>query len=302
MIYRKTTVNKRYLITIAAVMFMLTVDSPIVNNVGALSPSAAAYYIPRHVEYGFTLSNTTDLVVRDAELWACIPIPETPTQRLIKLTASHPYEMTTDEAGNQMLHFTFQHVAPFDDKIINLAVDLMLSEAPDPGLSDNRSYIDAETYCESGDEEIVKLAGRLRLKGILETVKNIHKWVSGNIKYSGYTRGIKGARCALDKKEGDCTEFMYLFMALCRANRIPARGIGGFICPQDSLLEPQGYHNWAEFYDGEAWQIADPQNKVFMENHEKYIAMRYIGPSDDGPIGAANLFGFAGEGIKAKMN
>ncbi|TAL23500.1 MAG: transglutaminase domain-containing protein, partial [Nitrospirae bacterium] len=154
----------------------------------------------------------------------------------------------------------------------------------------------------SNDEKIIKLAGQLKNKNPQETARTIYKWVSGNLRYSGYAKDPKGARYALETKEGDCTEYMYLFVALCRANQIPARGVGGFICRQNSLLRPEAYHNWAEFYYNKAWRLTDPQNKVFMEDEGDYIAMRYAGILKGVPISDDGMFGFAGEGIKAKMN
>ena len=47
--------------------------------------------------------------------------------------------------------------------------------------------------------------------------------------YVGYIKNDRGALYALKTKEGDCTEFMHLFVALCRANKIPARCIGGYV-------------------------------------------------------------------------
>lgn len=44
------------------------------------------------------------------------------------------------------------------------------------------------------------------------------------------------------------------------------------------LLTPSGYHNWAEFYDGRSWRIADPQQRVFDARYERYVTTRTAGP------------------------
>jgi len=95
---------------------------------------------------------------------------------------------------------------------------------------------------------------------------------------------------------------MYLFAALCRANNIPARGIGGYISTQNKILKPGDYHNWAEFYLDGTWRISDPQNKVFMKDQANYIAMRLINASTDSSIEPFNKFRFKGAGLKVKMN
>jgi len=82
----------------------------------------------------------------------------------------------------------------------------------------------------------------------------------------------KGALYALTNLSGDCTEFAALFAALCRAAGIPARLMGGYICQRNCLVTTVDFHNWAEFYHNGAWHLADPQNRLFDQNGENYIA------------------------------
>lgn len=103
-------------------------------------------------------------------------------------------------------------------------------------------------------------------------------------------------------KQGDCTEFMYLFAALCRGNGIPSRGMGGYICRENTILRPNDYHDWAEFYEDGAWNIADPQKNVFMQNQFHYIAMRIVGESSINPMEEFRRFRFEGDGLIVKMN
>ena len=84
---------------------------------------------------------------------------------------------------------------------------------------------------------------------------------------------------------------MDLSVALCRANGIPARRIGGYICPESAVLKARDYHNWGEFYEGGTWQLADPQNNVLMQNQDDYIAMRIIRSSGDNPLAHTAAFG-----------
>jgi hypothetical protein len=95
---------------------------------------------------------------------------------------------------------------------------------------------------------------------------------------------------------------MDLFVALCRANGLPARRVGGYICPESAVLKARDYHNWVELYEDGTWQIADPQNNVLMQNEGDYIAMRIIRASQDNPLGTHNRFRFKGEGLKVQMN
>jgi transglutaminase-like putative cysteine protease len=146
------------------------------------------------------------------------------------------------------------------------------------------------------------LAKELQGPTARQTVENIYKWVSTNVRYAGYLKDPRGALYALKYREGDCTEYMYLFVALCRANKIPARGIGGYLANSNPVLKPDAYHNWAESYIDGAWRIIDPQKKVFMPEPARYIALHVIGDAPKNPISGPYKFAYRGEGIQIEMN
>ncbi|MDY0091215.1 MAG: hypothetical protein RBT80_00775 [Candidatus Vecturithrix sp.] len=82
----------------------------------------------RYIRYGFTLRNTTNRLIAQAELWTYAPVQHTATQQRIHLDASLPFEELTDEAGNSILHFTIHHLPPYAAKIITIQTDLLLFE------------------------------------------------------------------------------------------------------------------------------------------------------------------------------
>lgn len=265
--------------------------------------SEASYPISRQIRYGFTLHNTTNRLLEKAEFWTYAPVKQTATQRCMHLEASHPYELILDDLGNQILHFRLNNFSPYATKIITIKADLEFSDTPNPtSMQDLQPFLRAEKYLESDDHELFEFARKFRGRQPVKIAENIFRWVADNVVYAGYMRGDRGALYALRSKRGDCTEFMYLFAALCRANEIPARGMGGYVYSESTILRPGNYHNWAEFYDGGAWRIADPHRKVFMQDQSHYIAMRVIGESPKNPIGKFHRFRFSGDGLKVKMN
>jgi hypothetical protein len=110
----------------------------------------------------------------------------------------------------------------------------------------------------------------------MKTAERIYHFVSEHVHSDGFSSGELGALYALVNGKGDCTESMYLFVALCRAAGVPARGIGGYTLTASPVLRPSRYHNWAEFHDGKSWQIADPQQKVFALNQGNYLATKVL--------------------------
>ena len=260
------------------------------------------YTIPRHIQYSFTLQNKTNRLVKEPEFWTYGPVKKTPTQQCVKLEASHPFQLISDGLGNQILHFTLENLPPYGSKIITIEADLLLSDTSNAmPLKDLTAYLQAEKYCEFDDPEISRLAKELKAPKPVKTAENIFRWVAGNVEYTGYLREARGALYALKERKGDCTEFMYLFAALCRANNIPARCIGGYVCHENAVLKPNGYHNWVEFCDGGVWKIADPQRNVFMQHPSQYIAMQVIQESSTNPMADYRRFRCAGDGLKVKM-
>lgn len=61
----------------------------------------------------------------------------------------------------------------------------------------------------------------------------------------------------LETKGGKCTDINSVFVALCRAEGIPAREMFGVRINAEDITKNQ--HCWAEFYlDGQGWIEADP--------------------------------------------
>lgn len=268
--------------------------------------ASAPYTIPRHIEYAFTLQNTTNQVVEQVELWTYAPTAFTATQQRVQIRASELFSELTDRHGNSILHVTIPQITPYAAKILTISVDLALAEEPQPipEETDLSQYLQSGPYCEVDDYGIIALAQQLVAETQRETAQHIFQWVSRNITYSGYLKAPRGARYALEHKQGDCTEFMYLFVALCRAAGIPARGIGGYVVNRNTILKPGDYHNWAEFYLDGIWHVADPQERVFMENQSHYLMMHVIGDMPDNhPMQQYQRFRYGGgNGLEVIMN
>lgn len=263
----------------------------------------SAYTIPKKIQFSFTLQNKTNRVIKKAEFWAYAPVKRTATQRCLRIESSHPHELITDVTGNQVLYYTFDEFPPYSTRIITVKTDLMVSgRANLLAKTDLQPFLRPEKYIESDDPRLGRLARSLKAPTHLKTAEKIFQWVADNVQYAGYLRNDRGALYAFTHKKGDCTEFMHLFTALCRANDIPARCIGGYICRENSILRPGDYHNWAEFYHDGAWRISDPQNRVFMKDRSSYIAMRLITESTDNSLMQFNRFLAKGPDLKVKMN
>ncbi len=273
------------------------------NTTSPKQEEGGGYSIARQIQYSFTLQNTSPDVIKKADLWTFAPVKQTAHQRCLKIQSNYPYELITDRSGNQVLHFTAENLAPYGSRVVTIKANLLVSATGNPILAGPVSEdLHPQKYIESNHPKIKRMAQNLRGSDTIKTIEEVFRWVTGHLRYSGYTGKNRGALYAFENKQGDCTEYADLFVALCRANKIPARPVGGFICTQNSVLKAKGFHNWSEFYEHGTWKLADPQKRVLMHNGADYVAMRIIHASEDDPMGSFQRFRFKGEGLKVKMN
>ena len=269
----------------------------------AARSDGGGYSISRQIQYSFTLQNKSRQVIKQAELWTFAPVKQTASQRCLKLQSNYPYKLLTDDSGNQVLHYTFENLAPYGSRVVTIKTHLLVSATANPIPSAPLSRdLNPQKYIESDHILINRVAQKLQAADASKTIEEVFRWVAGHVRYSGYVGRDRGALFALEHKKGDCTEYANLFVALCRANGIAARPIGGYVCLKSGVLKARDYHNWGEFYKNGTWQLADPQNRVLMRNAADYIAMRIIHGSGDDPMGPYNRFRFKGEGLEVRMN
>ena len=109
-------------------------------------------------------------------------------------------------------------------------------------------YTQPEDYIESNDPEIIRVAQEIvgnETNPYLKAMR-IAVFIEDNIAYEPQNQE-RGAKWALTNRKGDCSEYSYLFTALCRAVGIPARIQAGFSFHTDDEVIDQG-HMWAEYY------------------------------------------------------
>jgi len=269
-----------------------------------ITDKASPCGVSRQIQYSFTLTNKHARAIENVALWVYVPVKETATQVCKSIEASHPYELITDACGNRILYFSFDDMPPYASQIVSLKSNLRVSERPAP-VADDRGvswFLKPEPFVESDHPALVARAQALKKSDRLATAESFFKWVSTHIQYSGYTGPEQGAWHAYVHRSGDCTEYMDLFAALCRAGGIPCRRMGGYICSKSKVVTGSEYHNWAEFYLDGKWHIADPQNRRFMENPDAYIAVNIISSQCSNELDNCNRFRVQGNGIDVKMN
>ncbi len=116
-----------------------------------------------------------------------------------------------------------------------------------------------EKYLEKDAPPIVEAANGITGKDDVETLRNIMRFVTNTLSYSGYDPSAdNGALWALEMRHGECTEFSRLFVALCRAKGIPARVNEGYVTVHPGPGDTNR-HEWVEAYTkAYGWVPFDP--------------------------------------------
>lgn len=110
-----------------------------------------------------------------------------------------------------------------------------------------KKYLLPSPYIESTDAKIRMLAQNVtagKEQG-WDRAAAVFDWVRENVKYE-FAEQIKPAVQALQDKQGDCEELSSLVIALCRANKIPARAVWvpGHCYPEFYLADEKGQGHW----------------------------------------------------------
>jgi len=114
-------------------------------------------------------------------------------------------------------------------------------------------------------------AARAR-SGSVAVLEGIFDLVMDRLKYVRDGRWAPAPK-VLAAGEGSCSEYTYCFVALCRANGIPARYVGGFIGRAGQPFHVDTvYHRYSQAYlPGIGWVDFDPTRTDGKPNHRLYF-------------------------------
>jgi hypothetical protein len=236
--------------------------------------------LKRHVTYSLLVRNTQQNVLQSAVVRIFSPNKKTSFQEVIEISSNYPSGTIVDDTKNQTLQYQFTDLPPFGRKIIKIDATVAFRDKPEIlGAEESATYLQKEQFVELDDSRIITQANKLIGKNNLDSLMNIYLFVTNAIEKKPYSKNRKGALYTLLHKSGDCTEFMYLFIALSRINNIPSRSASGFIIGQDQKLLPENYHDWVEVLSEGSWRIIDPFYNSFMENENRYMTMQVQSPA-----------------------
>ena len=139
-------------------------------------------------------------------------------------------------------------------------------------------FLQSSTYVEAGAE-----LWRLALDVIegqddaWQASLTIMRYIYREFRYQpATTNAHTHMREVLSSRTGVCQDFAHVMLGLCRASKIPARYVSGYLYngPADQLKGAQASHAWVEVYiPGPGWCGLDPTNNRLADGHYVKVAV-----------------------------
>ncbi len=167
----------------------------------------------------------------------------------------------TDVFGNLCQRFTAppgRTTLAVESEVIveeHLAADASAPPTPVEMLPDDvLVYLLQSRYCPSDKlEQRAREIVRTASPGYAQ-VEAIRRWIHNNHEYRyGVSQESTDALDTMQAKAGVCRDFAHIGAALCRALRIPARIVVGYLYQ----LDPMDLHAWFEAFVGGRWYSFD---------------------------------------------
>jgi sugar lactone lactonase YvrE len=118
-------------------------------------------------------------------------------------------------------------------------------------------------------------------------LRRIYKYVRDHMKYE-LSGGWNVAPAVLTRGNGSCSEYSFVFIAMCRAAGLPAKYVGSVAIRGDDASTDDVFHRWCECYlPNYGWVPVDPSggdqdSPSAVAEYFGFVANRYLITTDGG--------------------
>lgn len=225
------------------------------------------------LEFVHRLENLGPGLIKSGQIAIAVPT-NSPRQQLLSPIRYNPQpaQILTDHWGQEVVIYLTQDLAPNQKVEVGYRAKARLgaiSYTPLPERAGTLEEIPQEVsdrYLTEGSRyfitgDMVKTKAKEIVGGEENTywiARKIFTWVIENLAYERIG-GWDVAPTLIKRGTGSCSEYAFLFIALCRASGLPARFEGGTAMRGDEASVDGVYHRWAEVYlPGYGWVPIDP--------------------------------------------
>jgi hypothetical protein len=227
----------------------------------------------QQVEFIHQIRNFGPGMLPSLDIYLAVPVGRDNQDLIGKVDFSpKPAAYLSDMWGQEVAHFRFHDVATTQFVDVSMQVEAR--------LYDTRYYIFPEKVGSLTDipreirDKYLKDDAKFSMndpviqKGVTEAVgeetnpywigRNIYEYVMKHVEYE-LAGGWDIAPTVLGRGSGSCSEFTFVFIAMCRAAGLPARYVGSIAIRGDDASWDDVFHRWAEIYfPNYGWIPADP--------------------------------------------
>ena len=188
------------------------------------------------------------------------------------LYTPQPTDILSDQWGQETAHFRFTDIHPSDVVTVQSVTTASIYEVryfiyPDqvgplteiPKKIRNSYLIDNEKY--QINHPVIQKAVRTCLQGEENPywiARRIFDYLIENMYYE-MVGGWNTAPTVLERGNGSCSEYSFVYIAMCRAAGLPARYVGSVVVRGDDASLDDVYHRWVEVYlPNYGWVPVDP--------------------------------------------
>jgi len=249
------------------------------RRVHAISPGALPTVVrseprPETVTFVHELVNYGPATVRTADLYLAVP-EEAPNQTFGGAPRFEPVpdEFLTDAWGQRVAHIRGADLAPGATLRATMTVEVTAWSVRwhiDPERVGRLSAVPPDIrnrYTADGakllrDNPVIREAVRAAVgdeRNPYFMVRRIARHIQDRMSYE-LLGGWNVAPTVLSRGSGSCSEYTFVFLAMCRAAGIPARYVGSIVVRGDDASTDDVFHRWPEVYfPGYGWVPADVQ-------------------------------------------
>ncbi len=186
--------------------------------------------------------------------------------------APKPSAFVSDRWQQSCAHFRHENLPPATNKTVTMklkarvyevfyyvrpekvgALEDIPAEIKERYLGDGTKYCLNDPLIQSSTREAVDDE-----KNPYWIARKIYHWLMGKMSYE-LAGGWNVAPEVLRRGNGSCSEYSFVYIALCRASGLPARYVGAVVVRGDDASMDDVFHRWVEVYlPGYGWIPVDP--------------------------------------------
>lgn len=211
--------------------------------------------------------------VLEADIHLAIPV-DRPNQSIVTppVFSSASHELVTDKWGQQTASFHFENISPGEKVKGEISTVANIHEVQyyiypdDVGGLDEIPEAIAAKYLENNDKyQFDHPTIKKALKEAVGEEDNPY-WISRRIfnflienMFYEMVGGWNTAPTVLERGNGSCSEYTFVFISMCRSAGLPARYVGSVVVRGDYASHDDVYHRWVEVYlPNVGWVPVDP--------------------------------------------